>query len=245
MARLIDMGPGTDYLRRHCPQAGFAACAFLANYPTQWDDFLFSTDPHKGAFALADAQTKRQLSQEQLRFVAEVVRHDPIGVARGVGGEIVRQFGEFGMDVWGYGPRELAMYAGRIPDAMFVRMQASRATNPFYSRWFTFATYASTAASLGMLAWVLRRRRAGDQLAGLDPGPAGFIDMAWIAAAGMAANAVICATLASSLDRFQARVIWIAPFFALSALALLLSQRRAAANALQASPTPSLQGSAP
>lgn len=243
MARLIDMGPGTDYLRRNCPQAGFAACAFLQNYPTAWDDFLFSTDPHKGVFALADAATKRQLSQEQMRFVLEVVRHDPVGVLRGVGSEVVRQFGQFGMDVWGYGPRELAMYAGRIPDAMFARMQASRAANSDgYARWFTLATYASTTASLVLLAWLLRRRDG--RPAALHPAPDGFLDMAWISAAGVASNAVICATLASSLDRFQARVIWIVPFFALSALALLLSHRRAAAGAGVASANAPLQGSA-
>ena len=243
MARLIDMGPGTDYLRQNCPQAGFAACAFLQNYPTAWDDFLFSTDPHKGVFALADAATKRQLSQEQMRFVVEVVRHDPVGVVRGVGSEVVRQFGQFGMDVWGYGPRELAMYAGRIPDAMFARMQASRAVGTdVYARWFTLAAYASTVASLVLAAWLLRRHRDGHRA--VDPAPDGFIDMAWIGLAGVAANAVICATLASSLDRFQARVIWIVPFLAFSAFALLLSHRRAAASAAVASTNAPLQGSA-
>lgn len=246
MARLIDMGPGTAYLRRTCPQSGFAACAFLQNYPTAWDDFLFSADPHKGAFALADPDAKRRLSQEQMRFVAEVLRDDPVGVLRGVGSEVLRQFGQFGMDVWGYSPRELAMYAGRIPDAMFARMQASRANgNDSYARWFTPATYASTVASLALAGWLLlRRRHDGRRQAGLDASPTGFVDMAWISAAGVAANAVICATLASSLDRFQARVIWIAPFFALSALALLLSHRRAAASASPASTNAPLQGSA-
>ena len=45
MARLVDMGPGTEFLKQHCPEAGYVACQFRDHFPTAWDDFLFSADP--------------------------------------------------------------------------------------------------------------------------------------------------------------------------------------------------------
>ena len=221
MARLIDLGPGTTYLRQHCPDSGFAACAYLQNYPTIWDDFLFSTDPAKGAFALADVATKRRLSEEQLRFVGEVIRFDPAGVVRGIGADVLRQLVNFRVDISAYGSRGLAMYEGRVPDSIFADMQASRAASQQapLNNWLTVSTYALALASLVVLlvGWL----RPGSPAASPADSAAGqrFTDLVWVVVAGVVANAVICATLASSLDRFQARVIWLLPFMALAALA--------------------------
>ncbi|AEG94926.1 hypothetical protein [Ramlibacter tataouinensis] len=251
MARLVDMGPGTDYLRRNCPRAGYEACAFLANYPTAWDDFLFSTDPNKGAFALADAAGKRRMAAEQLRFVADVVRHDPAGVAAGVAADVLRQLALFRVDIWGYGPRELAMYEGRVPPSLYAGMRASRgAYNPRYNQWLSAATYLSTAAAVLALLWWWRRASSAGALSPAAE-PRRFADFLWITLAGIALNALVCASLASSADRFQARVIWLLPFLALSALALAYARRptetTAAASpppSLNPSSTTSLQGSA-
>lgn len=218
-ARLIDLGPGTAYLRQHCPESGFAACEFLPNYPTPWDDFLFSTDPAKGAFALADAGTKRRLSGEQLRFVAAVFRFDPVGVVTGIGVDVLRQLAAFRVDVTAYDSRGLAMFEGRMPDDVFADMQDSRAAqgSPL-NDWLTGSTYALVLASLLLLVfWRFRPGASGIALAG--PTSAQFRNFVWIAVAGVLANAVICAALASSLDRFQARVVWLLPFMALAVLA--------------------------
>ena len=225
MARLIDLGPGTAYLQQHCPASGFAACAYLQNYPTAWDDFLFSTDPAKGAFALADVATKRRLSEEQLRFAREVIRFDPAGVASGIGVDVLRQLVNFRVDVAGYGSRGLAMFEGRVPDDIFASMQASRAASEQapLNNWLTLSTYALVLASLAVLAnsW-LRPGTPVSALVGsagaIDPARRLFADFVWTVVAGVVANAVVCATLASSMDRFQARVVWLLPFVALAVL---------------------------
>jgi len=221
MARLIDLGPGTAYLQQHCPGAGYAVCAYVQNFPTAWDDFLFSTDPAKGAFALADAEGKRRLSGEQLRFVADVVRFDPLGVTQGVALDVLRQLGLFRGDIGGYSPSILAMYEGRVPDRIFADMQHSRAGQPWpLNSWLTATTYAAVLASLGMALWL--RRRSGRGAIGGLPGPAQrrLADFAAVVVAGVVANAAVCAALASSMDRFQARVIWLLPFLALSLFAV-------------------------
>lgn len=230
-ARLIDLGPGTAYLRQHCPESGFAACDYLPNYPTVWDDFLFSTDPAKGAFALADAATKRRLSSEQLRFVAAVLRFDPVGVVTGIGADVFRQLADFRVDITAYDSRGLAMFEGRMPDDVFASMQDSRAAHGSpLNDWLTKSTYALVLASVLLLAvWRFRPGAGTAALAGPQPGQ--FSNFVWIAVAGVVANAVICATLASSLDRFQSRVIWLLPFVALAMLARGRSHRLLPARA--------------
>jgi len=219
MARLIDLGPGTAYLKKHCPESGFAACAYLQNYPTIWDDFLFSTDPARGAFALADVATKRRLSDEQLRFVGEVIRFDPVGVASGISADVLRQLLNFRVDITAYGKRGLAMFEGRVPDSIFADMQASRAASQQapLNNWLTMSTYAMVLASLLVLV-VGNLRTRSTALQPTDLPHRLFINFVWVALAGVVANAVICATLASSMDRFQARVIWLVPFLALAAI---------------------------
>lgn len=245
-ARLVDMGPGTDYLRARCPPpdrpAPYAACAFTGNYPTAWTDFLFSTDPGRGAFALADAPTKRRLSTEQLALAMDVLRHDPAGVVRGVATDVMRQLVDFRVDVWGYGPRELAMYAGRIPEAQFTAMKASRANGTTaFNDAFTALTYASTLAALG-LAWHAARQRRLGAPAGL---PHRMEQVAVLAVAGLLANALVCAALASPMDRFQARLAWLAPLLALSALAPAWRRHRHATRPHPIPRTPvTLQGAA-
>ena len=237
MARLIDMGPGTDYLKKNCPDAGYAACAYVQNFPTGWEDFLFSNDPAKGAFALADVDAKRRLSDEQLGFIVDVLRHDPVGVTRGIAADVLQQLSLFRVDIWGYGTQGLeAYYAGRVPDSVLTGMQNSRAAQPSgFNYWLTIASYATVLVSV-MLAclWWWRRARASGSAQMAQPRRQ-FSDFAWIVVTGVVANAVVCATLASSLDRFQARVIWLLPFLALAVLAAAtarsISPTAAAANA--------------
>ncbi|MDB5870248.1 MAG: putative rane protein [Polaromonas sp.] len=236
MGRLIDMGPGTAYLRQHCPESDYAACAYLANYPTDWEDFLFSTDPAKGTFALADAATKRRLSAEQLRFAVDVLRADPVGVASGVAADVLRQIASFRVDIWGYSSTTFAMYEGRVPDSVFAGMHASRAAHPLpFNRWLTLSSYALVLVSVMVLGLWWRRVRAAGQLP-KPPAQRHLTDFVGIVAAGVLANALVCATLASSLDRFQARVVWLLPFLALCVLAMSRRAHSSRARFAAASP---------
>lgn len=258
MARLIDLGPGTAFLKQSCPSVGYAACEYVQNYPTAWEDFLFSIDPTKGAFALADVATKRRLSEEQLHFVLDVVRFDPLGVTSGVALDVLRQLGLFRVDIGAYSPAVLAMYEGRVPDRFFSEMQRSRAGQllPF-NDWLSAATYAMVVVSLVLAVWLLGRARPVDRLNSLDRLPTAFGlsqhcigDFAAWVVTGVVANAVVCAGLASSLDRFQARVIWLLPFLALCMLAVARQARLSdtGISALRQSALPpnlSTQGSAP
>lgn len=212
MAHLVMTGPGTAYLRQNCPRAGYVACEWVANFPTHWDDFLFSHEPSKGAFALADAEAKRRMSQEQAAFVLDVLRFDPAGVARGLGVAVLAQLGTFRVDIGRLGrdgPEKF--YAGRVPDDVLADLRRSRAVRGGdFDGWLSGATYAVVAGSLVLLAW--RRRSAA------LPRPPGFNQLALVVVTGVLANAVICAVFAAPLDRFQSRVIWLVPFLAAAVL---------------------------
>ncbi|MEY4653214.1 MAG: hypothetical protein RI884_1795 [Pseudomonadota bacterium] len=222
-ARLIEMGPGTEFLHARCPEASYALCAYRAQYPTAWDAFLFSTDPALGTFALADAATKRRIVAQQWQFVSEVIAYDPAGVLRGWLADLTRQLVSFRVDVWSFGPRQLAMYEGRVPPDTYTAMQASRGLNdPAYNRLLTAATYASTMGSLLLALWWALRRRAG----AAAQVPQRMEQVARLVIAGVMANALVCATAASWLDRFQSRVVWLLPLLALTVLALGWSRRR-------------------
>ncbi len=222
MARLIDAGPGTDFLKKNCPQSNYAACRYVQNYPTAWTDFLFSTDPVKGAFALADPATKRRLSDEQLRFAWDVTRADPLGVVRVVGVDVLRQLVRFDTDVWSVPNDGIAPYfQGRVPPEVYAQMQASRAARTrAYDHWFTLSNRVAVLGTvlLFALAWPQRRqffRRSR------------FNAFAGVVLVGVVSNAVVCAGLASSMDRFQARVIWLLPFLAITGVLAWRAQQRA------------------
>ena len=221
MAHLVWMGPGTAYLRQNCPQAGYVACDYVANLPTHWDDFLFSDEPSKGAFWLADAQGKRRMAEEQTAFVLDVLRFDPVGVARGMGADVLEQLASFRVDVGHLGPGDLQnLFAGRLPADVLADLSRSRAARgDHFDDWLTGATYAVVAGSLVLLAW--RRRSPA------PPGPPGFGAFALVVVKGVLANAVICAVFAAPLDRFQSRVIWLVPLLGAAVLLQLATSRKA------------------
>lgn len=192
----------------------------MRNYPNYWEDFLFFSNPAKGTFALADAATKRRMSDEPFRFVLDVVRFDPVGVVAGAAGGVLQQLGPFRVDIWGYSKRVLAPYEGRVPDSVVADMRSSRAARfPVFDHWVTISSYAMVMASV-LLAGLWWSQRAGSTA----PAPALalvrllqrlFSGFSAIVVAGVIANAVVCAAL---LDRFQSRVIWLLPFLTLVAL---------------------------
>jgi hypothetical protein len=255
MARLIDLGPGTAFLKQRCAdgtQSRYAACTYLGNYPTKWEDFLFSTDPAKGAFAISDSATKRRLAGEQMRFAGEVLRFDPLGVIQGISASVLHQLVNFRVDVWSYGQNNVEKnYAGRVPDSVYAQLLQSRAATPRpWHVWLTLATYAAVGASLAWAAFFWLRSSRTGQVGRADEQRQRFADFVWIVSAGVVANAFVCAALASSMDRFQARVIWLVPFMAISAVALHFRRHAlparasvsAAASTLRNPSNPSLQG---
>jgi hypothetical protein len=213
MARLIDDGPGTDYLRDTCPGSGFLACRFVGRLPVLSDDFLWSKDPATGVFGVSDAKVRRGLSNEQYRFALAVLVHEPFrltAVSLINAGEQAFMLKAY---EFGYTPEEKALFAQKLPGIYFATMQSTPAYQGHLPRAFLDAvSYASTALGAGCLVffWI------GDRLRQVGRSQQ-FLGLVYWVAFGMMANAAVCGVMSGPHDRYQARVAWLLPALALIA----------------------------
>lgn len=220
-AHLQEMGPGTTYLNSHCPQAHFEICNDRARLPVDWRDFMFSTDPVTGVFALADASAKRRISGEQVAFALAVLKDQPVATVGGLGVAFVKQLTMFRVqEIY-----ILDTVAPWLPPAEYRRaMQSVTAGLGNLEQVLTVFTYVTVSLSvLALTAAVIRARMSGELARG---------SMLWsatkIVIAGLIINAAVCGIVASPYDRFQARVIWLLPLLALAHLAAMSRRRRPA-----------------
>jgi len=213
MARLIDDGPGYDYLRDTCPGSGFLACRFVDRLPLPSDAFLWSKDPATGVFGVSDPAVRRGLSREQYRFALAVLLHEPflqtaVSLRNAAEQALLLKATEFG-----YTPEEKVTFARKLPATYLAAMR----TTPAYSGQLPLmsldvASYVSSALGIGVLVffWVegrLRQVRHPQRLSRLA---------SWVVF-GVIVNAVVCGVMSGPHDRYQARVAWLLPALALIA----------------------------
>ncbi|WP_156840027.1 hypothetical protein [Novosphingobium aquimarinum] len=217
-AHLVEMGPGTEYLDEHCPEAGFAICADRAKFPIVWTNFLFNPDPRNGVFAVADAPRKRAISDEQVRFAFAVLADRPLETMGGFSLSFLEQLGRFKLDELYYDADSFQTFATRLPASEFRRVARSAAAgHGVIEDWLTGSTYLVVLASLAIIAAMQWRLWRSQRAIGGD-----LITASWLILFGVVANAAVCGIIASPFDRFQARVIWLVP---LAALALAMAWR--------------------
>ena len=65
-------------MKQHCPESGFAACAYRDRSKVIVGLFLWSLEPGKGAYMIADAEQRRALSTQDKAFAGAVLRTHPI-----------------------------------------------------------------------------------------------------------------------------------------------------------------------
>ncbi|GBQ25308.1 hypothetical protein AA0472_1718 [Acetobacter estunensis NRIC 0472] len=207
------MGPGKTYLEHHCPQAHFEICNDLAKLPVDWRDFMFSTDPATGVFAVADAATKRRISDEQVAFALAVLKDQPVATIKGLATAFAQQLTMFRVqEVY-----ILGAVAPRLPPAEYRRAMRSMIASPGkIETVLTISTYVTLILSVLILLTAIVRART--------LGVTGASTLLWPATAlviaGLVINAAVCGIVASPYDRFQARVIWLLPLLALAHLAV-------------------------
>ena len=222
-ARSIDLGPGTAYARAHCPKAGFAICAYTPIYPVRWTEFLFSEDKKTGVFAVADARTKRRISEEQVRFFTAVYREHPAEMTKGLISDILIQSVRFGPTTAIYTRSEAQHFRESLPGTFYADITASRIfLDPAMKSLMTTFTYISVLAGfIAVLACFLSGRLQSSRYRSPE-----FDRFTLLGLTGVLANAAICAILAAPFDRFQGRVIWIVPLLGILSIARLWKSRR-------------------
>ncbi len=212
-ARFMADGPGLDYLRRHCPEAGFAACAWADRDEVVAADLLWSHDPAKGGYMFADAATRRALSAEDKAFALAVLADHPLAQGADILRNGWRQAIAVEADLLNY-----ACVAGphcwpALPPRERAALQASLGgrglwPQPAIAR---LQQGAIVAAILLLLAWLaVDARRGGERRDDLR---------LWLLliVVALAANALLGGGISEPQARYQARIVWLLPLAAIIA----------------------------
>lgn len=223
MARLIEIGPGYQYLKANCGNAAFTVCRFLKQMPRPADSFLWNQDAAVGVFTPADPETKRALGDEQYAFAIRVLMFDPIGVSVGLLRSGLRQMGTFGLEEFHYCDQCFIALRDNLPAEYSEKMQntiALRYSWPWQV--FTIIDYIFVILSLIVLAVaaVIHFNREVGRYFVIQLEACRLLPVWFFAAValGIASNALICGAFSAVHDRYQARVIWLVPLAAIMLL---------------------------
>jgi hypothetical protein len=226
MARTIEDGPGYRYVRATCPSNGFKVCEFADRLPMMADDFLWKSGPD-GVFASASPEERRELSNEQVRFLFAVIRFDPRGQLSASLKDAAMQLTELGLTEFQYTDLEKEGFAGKIPSEHLRTLRASaayRGTMPL--RYFDAWLQGSVLIAGFVVAAALLRRVPR------TPPEAPVVPIILWTAIGILVNAAVCGILSGPHDRYSARVAWLLPF---AALLIFVRQRKILAQTPSAS----------
>lgn len=212
-AHLVEMGPGMALIRDTCPESGFAVCDFADRLPVPWIDFISSRSRETGVFEVADLPTKRRLSEEQIPFALAVAWHDPLGLAAGMGRDILWQLGWFNLRTMKHNDKVAENFDATFPPQVASAISGSQigiSDRPLAV--IETTNIVLTVLALLYLGIVVVRGR------NRDPAERELAVFFLVIGLGLVANAIVCGGLASPNPRFQARVIWLVPFLGLAHL---------------------------
>ena len=211
LARLIYDGPARRYLAATCPGSGFFLCAHQQDFTGNSDAFLWQ--PTSPLQALKAARGERGALDEAGAIVAGTIAHYPAAVAAAVVHNAARQFFTAGTVITDC-PCLTGKIARVIPELFPRELPAYRAslqnTGAIPWRKLTLLDNTILAASIVALAAVLLRSPA--RLRGM---PAQLLALIVFA---LLVNAALMGGLSGVTDRYQARLIWLVPFFTLALL---------------------------
>ena len=222
-AHLVDDGPGALWVARNCSGTGetaaerseMAVCAFQDRIPADWIAFLFDASPERGAFQASDAPSdlRRALSEEDLAFALGVLRDDPVRTAAFMIEEFRKQLISVRYDDVPLAGRTLQDRIQAFP-ADLVHSEGGRiASDPvLLSALSRLAEVTAVVGAVALLIGVV-------VLLGVRGSANGTETLLWVTGAvilGVVLNAAVCGMLASPYDRFQSRVVFLIPAFALA-----------------------------
>ncbi len=217
-ARVVVDGPGTDYLKARCPEAGFTLCRFVDHLPpADTDTFLWSRQPGDGGvFAPSGPATRRSLSDEQFRFALAVFRFDPIGETTAGLKDTLLQVSEVSLLKYNYDTTMRNAFHAQMPPRYVAAEETTKAWND------TLPVLAISVivitVTLASLIYLLCAMTSFDARSAVERD---LRRLSIIVIIGILANDFVCGALSEPDERYQARLIWVIPLVA----ALFIQQR--------------------
>jgi hypothetical protein len=212
LARLIEDGTATRYLREHCPQLDSPLCEHLDQLP-QWHwIFLFEDE---GVLAHLSEAQRDQVIRDEWSLVLATVRSTPLAQLRASFGGFVRSLRITGVRdfiAYPYTEAEIGRVA-RNGARMYEATRQFRGTLPLRSA--EAVQRLARSISLVLLlcfGWLLRRRREARWLL-------------LMIGVGFVTNAAITGVLSSAQPRYTTRVDWLLPLAAMLLIGMWWEER--------------------
>jgi hypothetical protein len=221
-ARVIEDGPGQLYAEATCPDSGYRVCDFVNRFPVDSQDFLWSADPQVGVFAVVDADTRRELSEEQFEFALNSVLAHPILQLRKSFSNWWQQLFKLQLADFQYTEQERITYAQKLPPSYGARLEKTFAYRELWpiplltGLHLVAATVSGLYIILSLAVHVFGSKRnitRNDQ--GVNDRGYQAVIFATIILLAVIINAAICGMLSEPVPRYQARIAWLLPFAAL------------------------------
>jgi hypothetical protein len=211
--RLIEDGIVARYLSEHCPDASLRLCDFKATLPEDADDWLWDGDSPFRKLGGWEG-----FSSEERAITSATLERYPLMHASTAVAASVSQFFTFHTEVGvDNNAPTVYMFSEHFPQLSAQFMRARQQAERFDVaplNYLHVPIAALSVAGLGVALLFRRRLR-------ITPEAAAFCLVILLA---LAANAAICGIFAHPVDRYQSRVVLLAPL----AVALLIAQRRLA-----------------
>ncbi|MBE7219510.1 MAG: hypothetical protein INR64_13635 [Caulobacteraceae bacterium] len=232
-ARVLQDGPGREYLQWSCDHGGrWALCAYRTRRLTSVDDILWSRDPHKGIYGAVSPAERQRLAAQDRAFAIASTLHDPLGQAAASARNAALTRGALGLREPLEGPFKYLRDGFWVHTAMpWIMPGAAKcdadiaACRPRLG--FTDMRVIDTTAMVAAVAFLLWRLTRRDVRAALrSPGreltvEGRFVAAALLLVAVVLINATVCGVISGPYARYQARVAWVVPLAALTLWARL------------------------
>lgn len=220
-ARLIQDGPGYDYLAAHCPDVAIDTCPLWTALQRSDDPYrltashiTFETSAKLGSFLLMTPDEQKAVADAQVSFFKAVLIESPGGVLAAFVRNSLHQAGMFSVNMT-LPTEKIAMRNTGVTGALSGPLAPGRVR--YDGTWLNGLTEAQGtlyAASLGFGVMLM-----------LLPGalPGNIRLLALMILGGVLANALVCGGISQPATRYGARVIWLLPHLAV--LLALVAQR--------------------
>jgi hypothetical protein len=203
-ARMVEDGMAGDVLSEECPRAGWKLCQYRDALPSYAEGFLFDPDsPLQKIGGASDPGARREIAAIVAR---SLVRHPLAHASRaleltatqfvdiGIGGAMEPMMSE-------HTRATLSRYApALIPSFDAARQQTNDIDVSGWSDWVVAPVSVAAPFALPLFAVLLWRRRLRREAM-----------LPALLFLGLLGNAAVCGAVASPNDRYQARLVWLAP----------------------------------
>jgi hypothetical protein len=241
MAKTISDGPGYAYLVDNCDRHNLRICDFIGVLPQAADEILWSKDPESGVYGISDAETRRELNDQQMEFVFSVLRYDPFGQIGASFQGFIQQLLMMRLDEFFYSQslkmnlknnlplyqknivEDTLLYRGIFPlNCANVVMIIATVLSIFYVMYFLIMAVVRRNVSHNAMR-KSRKYSANQKYSKLfDYYNKSILIFVVLVVVGLFINAAITGILSTPHDRYQARVIWLVSFLSLYLICLRL-----------------------